>query len=855
MNKKVLQLSLLFLLVFSCNFAFSQALSVTMSTTPACSLDGTVTATVTGGVPPYTYSWYGPNGPLAATGNTVSGSGGYYQVSVTDQVTATTWGYDLIPFPFQISASSTPDVCNTGVGSATATVTSGGTPPFTYLWSNGATTQTASNLTAGSYELTVTDALGCFITSDMDSMFSAFVYNTSPITATVTRTNSLCNDGTATISNVTGGTAPYTYFWNSVPPQFTATATNLSVGSYTVRAVDATGCDYYGYVYIGQLANGIVLTETHTDETCIQANGTASVSASGGQAPYTYNWSNGATTQSITGLSYGHYAVTVTDNLGCPRVKQLYIRRTDPLTLSFTNVNPGCSQNNGSATINVTGGTPPYTYLWNNGATTQTASNLSIGYNSVTVTDANGCYDHLYTVLTYSPSCYATISGKLSIDPNMNCTFDGGDYGFPNQVISLGSTYAITDQNGNFSKSVLPGSYVVSQPTPPTYYAQECPNANGVYNLPSVLAGSAHPGNDFFDTTTVVVNDLVITFWCTAARATANQNVYITVRNVGSNVLNPTATFTHDALMSFVSASGGLSSYTLATRTLAYNVGTLNPGSSRNFSASFSIPSLTAVGTAFTHSAEVQPVAGDANPSDNVYAYSGMTVGAYDPNRKSVYPDGDIPVGDAYLNYVIEFQNTGNDTAFTVELRDTLDGDLDIATIEIIGASHNYTWDINGLNSLRFTFANIMLPDSFINEPLSHGYVAYRIRTKDNLPLGTRVENTAAIYFDYNAPIITNTTLNTVTGPVATDLAFENAGFKLFPNPAHDRVSIQLEGEWYGETHLELRDLQGRVVKSGAFEAGRGENAKLSLTGLPAGIYLLRCSNGTQSAVQKLVIQ
>ena len=826
-----------------------------MATTPACSLNGTITATVTGGIPPYSYSWYGPNGPVASTTNSVSGSGGYYSVRVEDQSSTVTWGYDLIAFPFQISTSTTADVCNAGVGTATATVNSGGTPPFTYLWSNGATSQTATGLTFGSYDLTVTDAQGCFVTSQMDSSFSAYVTNSSPITATVTQTNSLCNDGSATVSNVAGGTAPYTYFWNSVPPQYTPTASNLSVGTYMVKVTDATGCEFQRYIFINQLANGIVLSETHTNETCLQANGSASITASGGTPPYTYNWSNGATTASISGLSYGSYQVTVTDNLGCPRTKNIFIRRTDPLTLTKSTTSPGCGMANGSATVNVTGGTPPYSYVWSNGATTATANNLGIGYYHVSVTDANGCYDHTYAQVSYASSCYATISGRLSIDPNMNCAFDGNDYPFQGIPISIGNTWAITNSSGVYSKSVLPGTYVVAQPSPPNNFAQECPNSNGVYTLSNIAAQSVNANNDFFDTASVVLNDLHITFWCNAARATANQFAVITVKNIGTSIQSPTASFTHDALMTFVSSSWGLSNYNLSTRTLTYNVGTLVPGQSRSYTAHFSIPSATPVGTAYTHSAEVLPIAGDANPTNNVRSYSNVTIAAYDPNRKSVYPLGDIPVGNDFLSYVIEFQNTGNDTAFTVELRDTLSASLDISSIEVIGGSHPFTWDIDGPNRLSFTFANIMLPDSNINEPASHGYVSYRIRTKDNLPLGTRVENTAAIYFDYNAPVITNTTLNTVSAPTGTAMELESGSFQLYPNPAKDQVSIQLSGEWYGETKILLRDLSGRVLKRGSVEAIHGETAHLSLDGLSAGIYLLQCSNGAQSAVKKLVIQ
>lgn len=837
-------------------YAIAQAFTVTMSYTPACSLNASAIATVTGGTPPYSYAWYGPQGFLGSgPNNSVTGGAGYYSVRVSDATQAAVWGNVLIPFPFQISTSTTPDYCNTGVGSATATVFGGGTPPFTFLWSNGATGSTINNLNFGHYDLTVTDANGCFVTSQMDSSFSAYVNNNSPITASVTQFNSLCNDGSASVVNISGGTAPYTYFWNSTPPQFTATASNLAPGYYNVVVTDAGGCEYHGGANILQAANGIVLTETHTNEICLQANGTASVTASGGQAPYTYQWSHGPTTQSVSGLSYGSYRVTVTDNLGCPRVKSIFISRLDPLNITVSTTAPSCTQTNGSATVSVTGGSAPYTYAWSNGANTATVTNLAAGYYQISVTDANGCYDHKFVHVQLPASCYATLEGSLTIDQNMNCTRDGNENGFPNIPIYFGSTYAITGNNGFYSKQVLPGAYVVSQPTPPQYFAQECPNANGNYNLPSVLASSTVSNLNFYDTSTVIVNDLRISFWQTIGRPGATQTVYINVKNIGSNTLTPTVNFTHDALMSFQSASWNLNNYNLGTRTLNFTGWFLDPGYSINYWADFSIPTTAQIGTSYTHSAVVLPIAGDFNPADNTYSLTRQIVSSYDPNRKTVYPDGDITASTDFLDYLIEFQNTGNDTAFTVELRDSLSSSLDVGTIEILGASHNYTWDIDGPGYLTFTFNNIMLPDSNINEPRSHGYIAYRIRPKANLAVGTRIENTAAIYFDYNAPVITNTTLNTVTGPTATEEALAVQDFEAYPNPANDFVMIRLDENWIGETRIVLRDLSGRTIKSGSINPVSGQAVKMNVEGLASGVYLLQCSNSSNSAVKKLVIQ
>lgn len=162
------------------------------------------------------------------------------------------------------------------------------------------------------------------------------------------------------------------------------------------------------------------------------------------------------------------------------------------------------------------------------------------------------------------------------------------------------------------------------------------------------------------------------------------------------------------------------------------------------------------------------PIGNTGNP------FSGKTcievVGSYDPNIKSVIPEGVGPNHeidkDWTLDYMIEFQNTGNDTAFLVVLKDTLSENLDLSTIQVKGASHNFTWNLNPDRELVFTFENILLVDSFTNEPGSHGFVRFEITPSTHLIPGDSIENRAGIYFDFNDPIITNTVWHTIRKPV-----------------------------------------------------------------------------------------
>jgi uncharacterized repeat protein (TIGR01451 family) len=862
MQKKMYRNTLLLLLFLFASTVYAQAqITVTLATTPACSLDGSITATVTGGTAPYTYTWYGPNGPIGTNTSALTGvAGGQYYVQVVDQNQQYGYNQDIVTPPFIFNVTATPELCGDGTGTGTATITSGGAAPFSYLWTNGMTTPVITGLHQGNYELTITDATGCFVSSVHDSLFGgtvAVVQDSSPMSFGINSTISVCTDGTASVVNITNGTAPYSYLWSTTPPQFTATATNLLGWSYgQVTVTDAAGCTGINYYSIQQAPNGLSLQNSQTDETCLQGNGSASVTVLGGTAPFTYIWSNGATTPSVSGLSYGYYTVTVTDNNACPKIGQFYIQRTDPMGLSMTRANPGCNNLGGSMAVSVFGGAAPYTYLWSNGATTSSLSNLGVGYYSVTVTDANGCYDHIWSDLYLPPNCFGTISGYSLGDLNNNCIHDGSDIPLPNRIIEIGTlNYGITDWNGYYTEQVLPGSYTVAQPTPPNYYTQACPSAPNTYTVSNITPGQSVTNLDFFNTTTSTVQDLSIAVYAEPARPTAPQNVWIYYRNDGAIMQNATINFVHDALMSLNYAGWNLSNYNLGTRTLTFNMGAVAPGGTGSVYFNFTIPTTTLPGTTYSQYAEILPIAGDAMPADNQVTLPGTVVSSFDPNDKSVTPDGMITVDDSVFTYRIRFQNTGTDTAFTVAIRDTIDANLDIYSLEVLGASHYYTMDVAAPGAVVFTFNNIMLADSNINEPASHGHIIYRVKSKRNLPLGTSIRNRAAIYFDYNAPVITNTTLNTLGATSADPDLVVSASFKLFPNPATDKVSLQLGSNWEGETQVAVRDLSGRLLQSATMNPSRSRDLELDLGSLSSGLYLVECTHKGHRMVRKLVLQ
>jgi len=380
------------------------------------------------GVAPYSYLW--SNG---ATSSSISGlHTGYYYLTVTDAVGCTYTNAVGVgqSVTIQTHTTVTPATCLQTNGSIIS-FGSGGTTPYSYLYSNGATTASVTGLAAGTYSVTVTDSRGCIGST------STTVNASTPITATYSATASSCTSatGSATLS-VTGGATPYSIAWNTYPAQTGSVASTLSPGNYGFHITDANGCAQQGLATVPPIHN-ITLGYAITRPTCINANGSIAVTPSGGTTPYTYSWSNGASTATNSSLAEGGYSVTVTDNSGCAVTKSVDLLASSPVTVGFVSTQESCIfANDGSITAHGVGGVAPYTYHWSSGQTTATISGLHHGNYYVTVTDANGCstpYGYVY--LGYNAansSCYCTIKGHVYVDANNNCAYDAGEAGVQN---------------------------------------------------------------------------------------------------------------------------------------------------------------------------------------------------------------------------------------------------------------------------------------------------------------------------------------------------------------------------------------------------------------------------------------
>ena len=246
----------------------------------------------------------------------------------------------------------------------------------------------------------------------------------------------------------------------------------------------------------------------------------------------------------------------------------------------------------------------------------------------------------------------------------------------------------------------------------------------------------------------------------------------------------------------------------------------------------------------------------DADPVVDIYC--GVVTGSYDPNDKRGFPTGmtddHLVLPNQQLQYVIRFQNTGTDTAFTVVIRDTLDTDLNIFTVTPGVSSHNYTFQMYGPRVLEWKFDNILLPDSTTNEPESNGFVTFTVDQVPNLPNGTLITNEADIYFDFNDPIITNETTHLIddrlqSNPLGIKEITSEDGtlIKVYPNPNNGMIFIELENQPTSVDYV-IYGISGRVVLSGKLTELKNP---IDIQKLNAGIYLIQISESETVKIVK----
>ncbi len=474
--------------------------------------NGSATITVGGGTPSYTYAWL-PSGGTAATATGLAA--GTYNCTITDANLCTKTESIVITQPSVLTsgvASQTNVSCNSeSNGSATITA-GGGTPGYTYSWlPSGGTAATATGLTAGTYTCTITDANQCTKTQ------SVVITQPSALTSSVaSQTNVSCNgenNGSATIT-AGGGTPGYTYSW--LPSGGTAaTATRLTAGTYTCTITDANLCTKTQFFVITQPAAITLSVASQTNVSCFGgSNGAASINnptSRAGGGGYSYNWTpgnpTGDGTTSVTGLTAGTWTCTVTDGNFCTKDQIFIITEPTALTSGIVaQTNVFCNgENNGSATVDTDGGAGSYTYSWSpSGGTAATATGLTAGTYTCTITDANQCTKTQSVIIT-----------QPTVLPNNVTTISNCDsYTWTNN----GQTYATS------------GNYIG---TTTNCVTEEL---NLTINTTPVISGNAIQNFNVTDTiASIIVNPTNVVWYANLAAANAGTSPLLATQVLANN--------------------------------------------------------------------------------------------------------------------------------------------------------------------------------------------------------------------------------------------------------------------------------------------------------------------------------
>jgi hypothetical protein len=264
------------------------------------------------------------------------------------------------------------------------------------------------------------------------------------------------------------------------------------------------------------------------------------------------------------------------------------------------------------------------------------------------------------------------------------------------------------------------------------------------------------------------------------------------------------------------------------------------------FGFSMIIDTLAQSGQQICFVVDVTPSA-DLNPANNTYQQCYNVVNSFDPNDKLANPPGNFESTQEWITYTIRFQNTGTAPAEHIYILDTLDTDLDESTFEFLQSSHEVNVHVTG-SAVRFNFPYINLPDSVSDEPGSHGYVQYRVKPDNGLAIGAVIENTAAIYFDFNPPVITNTTINTVVAPT-TIAEPEPELIGIYPNPTNGMVIIKSGAEL---NYIRISDITGRTLFE---QSASGNILMLDLTKFNSGLYFVHTEHSKGKELSKIIVR
>ncbi len=480
--------------------------------------------------------------------------------------------------------------------------------------------------------------------------------------------------------------------------------------------------------------------------------------------------------------------------------------------------------------------------------------NIELGASGLEYCDA-GKHQYLTNTLGWE-----IIGDSVSEDCNQitgNIIFDSNGDGCDANDILVNNLSVIAN-DGNYDNTTFPNNGIYELPILGNNFTVSLGNLPSYYTATPVSATVSFSNSDteivdFCITTNQTIEDLNITLIpISQARPGFDADYQLVVQNVGTQTIaNPSISLAFDNTMqTFVSASPNPSSTTV--NQLNFDFASIAPFESKVIDLTMNTfqPSTVNGGDILSFTANVIPNTNDNTPEDNTFIYDQTVVNSYDPNDKQVLQGEEIyeEQTDEYLDYLIRFQNTGTASAINVRIQDTLHPKLDWSTLQPINASHDYRVEITNGNQVEFIFEDINLPHEAADEPGSHGFIAYKIKPKEDVALGDIITGDAQIYFDFNAPIITNMVSTEVVQNLDTKSYDLASKLNIYPNPTNNVVHLQTIKNVQLE-EVSIYNLQGKQLLN-----FRDNLEKLNIGNLSKGIYLIKISTN-QGTINKQLIK
>jgi len=839
--------------------------------------DGTAMASPSGGIGPYSYLWN--NGETTAIINDLAP--GNYTVTVTDSNNCTASQTVTVSASNCIVKANTDqtNVSCPGAGDGAASINlENASPPFGYVWSNGATTQTITGLDGGTYDVSVTDGNGCEVVA------TVIIEEPLPLTPNATATDltaSNANDGTAS-ATPTGGTVPYTFIWSNGEPS--ETIIGLAPGDYTVIITDANGCESEQTVTVNPFTCSLSANIIVGNISCNNADdGQATVSLVGASGTIIYAWSNGDSTATISDLSAGVYSATATDESGCIAVAEVILTAPNPLGMEIVEqIEPACNTADGSLTIMGTEGTPGYSYLWQSGENTQTITGLSTNTYTVTITDANDCTQSFDIPLGTNDNIPPDVAvqnitlvldadGQASISPSdvdngstddcIIASLNLDQTNFDCEAVGENTvTLSVTDAGGNTANATA--IVTVVDNSAPVLVLQDIAlniGLNGTAVLTPQLVDNGSTDNcgivewtfsqSIFDCNDAGPQTVEVTATDDSGNSTTGMVTVMVTENTPPTIncptnmvlpyCNPVAIFDVTAIDNCVGAvnltqtsgtpSG--STYPIGNTTVAFTASDIS-GNTANCSFVINVPPTMTVGA---NAVDVKCFGENdgsamATPSGGLPPYTYLwSNGAITQSANGLEAGSySVSVTDASGCTVIQEVTVSEPSNLTSTL------------VSIINANLN---EMNGSVDVSVSGGTMPYTYQWKN---TNGQIIGNAEDIDGLAAGTY----SLLIIDANG--CQSQSFYTIQTINATTQIDTEGQLILYPNPTSNWAVIEVKGmDNMERLKVSIFDVTGKLVR---VQQGAGNQMKLDFSDMPSAVYFLKISVGNKSVIKKLVV-